>query len=163
MPLLQVVVFLQDTCEISAYYIANQRKDGLTVEQKIMKWYPLSFRGQNVKVIADRIEAWNREQGLSYYELQSTNEDWARPRTLCSSVRLNFWGMMACPTPLVELDGVSHITPTGSGVKIGEACRITLADSEVKAIMVAMAGRPCTVQKDTRDMDANSRHRARML
>ena len=118
------------------------------MEPKVVKWYPLSFRGQNVKVIADRIGARNYEQGLSYYEFQSTNEDWTRPSTLCSSVRLNFWGMMACPRPLEEIDRVRHIT---------------LTDSEVKAILAAMAGRPCTIQRDTRDMESQSRHQARML
>ena len=118
------------------------------MEQKIVKWYPLSFRGQNVKVIGDRIDSWNHEQGFVYYEFQSTNEDWTRPSTLCSSVRLNFWGMMACPRPLEEIDRVRHIT---------------LTDSEVKAILAAMAGRPCTIQRDTRDMESQSRHQARML
>jgi hypothetical protein len=76
------------------------------------------FRGIPVEIVQARVKA--RSPDRFYYEIRTSNDDWASGATLEEKVSVNFWGTLISP----------------SKISFGEDDYLELSDAEMSALLV---------------------------
>lgn len=98
-----------------------------------MKLGKVNFRGNDIYITDLRIKKDQRKEGLYYYNIRHTDDDWGEPYSLEHSVLVNHFGSIVAKEEISELNNCSFIELTDEEIALIQE-GVATADLEYEGV-----------------------------